>query len=639
MRHGKRLPTVRAVLVGTSFVLAASLAAFGQQGAPFGGDGRTEDIGSAGLGRGAVTQDAAAYKQGLVSQIGGAQQVTLTAGNGIYTVFIDDTQFGTCGMWTAQTAALHPTGAGNDVIYASGNPGTSYTTLRSYDTGTFYVTGSPSCGTSLCGLTTPTITPVMSGATTVGYDFQWTFADAGNTIRFTQQLVVEGPVDGTETVDDTVIRETHVVENLGPGTFNYGLRKMWDWEISGPGVFDDGPMFGDCLVPQDACDQSMNMTPDGSMDGMYPQSYVINEDPVNIVCGGIITGSCTGTPVYLVAGTVAPPSVLSPAPTAPEVLQFNSWPSMYNNCWQPALVNNSTCAGGDTAIGYFYGLTMASALAIGPGGVAEFTQYVVAGEDACPPIIVPPGVDLDIKPGSCPNSWNRGSNGVLPVALTGSETFDVTEIDLSTVMITRADGMGGAAYPHEGPPGPHSTYEDTATPFPGELCDCHEMLGDGFLDLNLKFKTQEVVDALDMNDFMPGALVELVVSGLLLDATEFSASDCVRLVPPGTPPGQVFVTANLPGAWVDVAPLDETLDGGGFTGFERTFPLGTIVMLGAPDSHLGRAFIGWRINGGPLVTECEIPIVPLGDVTWVELVFDDPRAPIIHPADRVGPLG
>jgi len=35
-------------------------------------------------------------------------------------------------------------------------------------------------------------------------------------------------------------------------------------------------------------------------------------------------------------------------------------------------------------------------------------------------------VDVDIQPGSCPNSWNRKGNGVLPVAILGTEDFDVT---------------------------------------------------------------------------------------------------------------------------------------------------------------------------------------------------------------------
>jgi hypothetical protein len=137
---------------------------------------------------------------------------------------------------------------------------------------------------------------------------------------------------------------------------------------------------------------------------------------------------------------------------------------------------------------------------------------------------------LDIKPGSCPNSFNPRSKGVLPVALVGTDAFDVMDVDIASLMLSRADGVGGYAMPNEGPPGPHSTYGDTATPFDGELCDCHEMEGDGITDLNMKFKTQEVVAALELGTMMPGTEVELVVSGTLLVGTAFTASDCIAVV-------------------------------------------------------------------------------------------------------------
>ncbi len=207
-------------------------------------------------------------------------------------------------------------------------------------------------------------------------------------------------------------------------------------------------------------------------------------------------------------------------------------------------------------------------------------------------------IGLDIKPGSCPNSFNRNSHGVLPVALVGTDSFDPTEVDLSTVLLTRADGVGGSVAPHEGPPGPHSEFEDAATPFDGQPCDCHELGGDGVTDLSMKFKTDDVVAALQLNDLSAGDLVELVVSGALLDGTPFSASDCIRLVPPGTSGGLLAVGSNLPGAWLDVSPLDLQLDGGGFAIFERTFPLGTVVTLTAPAAYHGWVFSGWLADDG-----------------------------------------
>jgi hypothetical protein len=234
---------------------------------------------------------------------------------------------------------------------------------------------------------------------------------------------------------------------------------------------------------------------------------------------------------------------------------------------------------------------------------------------------------VDIKPGSCPNSYNRSSRGVLPVAILGTGDFDVTQIDLESVVISRADGMGGAIGPNEGPPGPHSEFEDVGTPFEGETCDCHELAGDGYLDLSMKFKTQDLVQVLELYELPSGDLVELLVSGTLKEefgGTPFSGSDCVRLVPPGTPPNMLQVSPNAAGAWIDVAPLDEQLDGGGFGLFQRTYPQDTEAVLTAEPEMNRRAFLGWRADGGRLLQTEKMTIRVNGHIQTVEAVYDDP---------------
>ncbi|MHC4968726.1 MAG: sialidase family protein [Planctomycetota bacterium] len=159
----------------------------------------------------------------------------------------------------------------------------------------------------------------------------------------------------------------------------------------------------------------------------------------------------------------------------------------------------------------------------------------------------------DIKPGSCPNPLNRRSHGVVPVALLGQAGFDVTEVDVSTVLLSRADGVGGSASPNEGPPGPHSVFADVATPFGGTLCDCHEATGDGITDLSMKFWTDDVVSALQLDGLSPGDLVELCVSATLLDGGAIEGCDCIWIVPPHdlNSSGAVGVTdlLILLGAW------------------------------------------------------------------------------------------
>ncbi len=205
---------------------------------------------------------------------------------------------------------------------------------------------------------------------------------------------------------------------------------------------------------------------------------------------------------------------------------------------------------------------------------------------------------LDIKPGSCPNPFNRHGNGVLPVALVGTVEFDPAEVDLSTLQLSRADGVGGSVAPNEGPPGPHSVLEDAATPFDGEGCECHDLGGDGIDDLSMKFKTRDLVDALELDDLSGGAMVELVLSGSLLDGTTFVASDCIVIVPPGdTSPANAHVQSNVVDTFVDVAPLDLNFDGDGFADFARSYYSGTVLTLTAPLHSADRRFVRWSVDG------------------------------------------
>jgi len=259
-------------------------------------------------------------------------------------------------------------------------------------------------------------------------------------------------------------------------------------------------------------------------------------------------------------------------------------------------------------------------------------------------IVVPAQPSLDIKPGSCPNPLNRRSHGVLPVALVGVEGFDTTDVDVSSLTLSRGgpvrlftaslDGnqanagagtgstatgqafmainintneftmdltieglLGTQTVQHvHGPaapnanagvvfaiPGPgsfedfsiiltdaqkqiimdglvyiniHSTLNpageirgqilpatvtpirvevgDVAAPVTGELCDCSETGPDGIMDLVLKFDTQDIFSKL-LQDGSFDEFVVLTLNGNLLELAggeAFSASDCVRIVPP-----------------------------------------------------------------------------------------------------------
>jgi hypothetical protein len=129
-------------------------------------------------------------------------------------------------------------------------------------------------------------------------------------------------------------------------------------------------------------------------------------------------------------------------------------------------------------------------------------------------------VSVDIKPGSCPNPLNVKSRGVLPVAVLGTKSFDVMSIDPASIRFSR-EGVPGEVAPVRW------SYEDVGTPFTGELCDCHELTGDGYMDLTLKFKTQELVEMLDLNDI--AGTIRLTLTGNLKNGTDISGKDCIRV--------------------------------------------------------------------------------------------------------------
>jgi hypothetical protein len=245
-------------------------------------------------------------------------------------------------------------------------------------------------------------------------------------------------------------------------------------------------------------------------------------------------------------------------------------------------------------------------------------------------------VPVDIKPGSCPNPLNRKSHGVIPISVLGTEDLDVTLIDLSSVVLSRADGVGGSASPNEGPPGPHSVYEDTGTPFDGEACDCHEEGGDGIVDLSLKFRTDDVVAALELNDLPDASALEFVVSGTLLDGTSFAGSDCVRIVPPGS--SNLQMQSSIADQYIEMEPLDLNTDSSGFAPFARWYPSGSPIKLSAPTTVNGKT-LRWMVNG-VVISAKETIVLTVDDGMTIKAVYRSFWPFLQHrPADPIDNLG
>ncbi|MEA3468578.1 MAG: hypothetical protein U9R57_10205 [Thermodesulfobacteriota bacterium] len=135
-----------------------------------------------------------------------------------------------------------------------------------------------------------------------------------------------------------------------------------------------------------------------------------------------------------------------------------------------------------------------------PGTVLTNQVTIKSSNEELPPMVDEPtvieedtgicsvAVHVDIKPGGCPTPINVGSKGVLPVAVSGTADFDVTTIDPTSITLAGVLPLRWAM-------------EDVATPYAinvdgCNIDDCHELAGDGYLDLTLKFDTQEIYAAI-----------------------------------------------------------------------------------------------------------------------------------------------
>jgi len=147
------------------------------------------------------------------------------------------------------------------------------------------------------------------------------------------------------------------------------------------------------------------------------------------------------------------------------------------------------------------------------GHFADAVSVVIVSEPGIP-------VSVDIKPSDCPNPLSVKSRGVLPVAILGTEDFDVSSIDLTSI---RLAGVAPV----------RSSFEDVATPV-SDLndCACSTEEPDGFTDLVLKFRTPEIVAAIadSCGPISKGDEISLTLIGTLSSEQSITGSDCVVII-------------------------------------------------------------------------------------------------------------
>jgi predicted outer membrane repeat protein len=150
-------------------------------------------------------------------------------------------------------------------------------------------------------------------------------------------------------------------------------------------------------------------------------------------------------------------------------------------------------------------------------------------------------VEIDIKPGGDPNSINPSLEGDLPVAIVGSDSFDVADVDVTTL----AFGPSGASFDHSH--GPH--FDDVND--------------DGFTDLMAHYRIEDT--GIEFGE------IEACVTGDLLDGTPFNGCDAVRTVPDMDGDSLLDIEEEAIGTHA----LRSDTDGDGFDDGEEVLELGT----------------------------------------------------------------
>ncbi|WIV58177.1 hypothetical protein [Amycolatopsis nalaikhensis] len=220
-----------------------------------------------------------------------------SAGNDVFRVSVQRTEGLGVGSFTVRTGPAHPAGAGRDVLFGGGVPGTSFMTVRDLTSGVDYVQSQY--------LTMPTeialdsVYWTQSALGTTGFRTHWsTYTDApgdGKLVLIDQDVVVHG-----STVADSSVEVTTTVTGSTEDTFQ--LQYLWDTAAG----TDDGPVLQAGAYNPFAASETREAT----LSAVDSVALADNEG------GPTLTYGLTGTG----------PARVTPPPTPPQALQFVCWP-------------------------------------------------------------------------------------------------------------------------------------------------------------------------------------------------------------------------------------------------------------------------------------------------------------------------
>ncbi len=291
--------------------------------------------------------------------------------NGIYSVSVQGAigPYGE-GTYTVATSSGHPVPVKN-VLYGGvdHDPGSTYLTVRVYETGKEYVSTTsrpaPSPGYTVVAL--DDCSPVTTQSGNRIYT-TWTTEEG---LLITQIIAVEG-----STLADSRVRATTcIANNNDTSNLSIGVRYVWDLMVGD----EDGSWFAERHPNGDWIDTECEWV------SPTFERYAATNDP--------------NSSIFSVLGTSAGPGALVPPPTPPDMLQFAAWGSSSDGVFGHAFdfaLTGLTLAGpdSDSAIAYYWGNNETNAITLNPSESASVTQYLHVIPPPSPPQQAVPALTL-----------------------------------------------------------------------------------------------------------------------------------------------------------------------------------------------------------------------------------------------------
>ncbi|MEA1895539.1 MAG: hypothetical protein U9N36_10150 [Euryarchaeota archaeon] len=292
-----------------------------------------------------------------------AGKYTTGIDNGIYGVSVQDaTGHNGEGTYTIATGSGHPV-PNENVLYGGVDcdPGSTYLTVRVYETGKEYV--STTTGpTQSSGYTVVDLDDCSPDTALSGNEIHTTWT-TGEGLLIHQIIAIEGSM----LADSRVRVTTHITNNNDTSDLSVGVRYVWDLTIGD----EDGSWFAERRTDGDWIDTECEWVVPGF------RNYATTNDPNSSIL--IVWGNLTGH------------DALVPPATTPDRLQFVAWGSSGDGVFDHAFDYTPTGqtlagSGSDSAIAYYWGDDETNAITLSSGESDSVTQYLYVAPP--PPLTV-----------------------------------------------------------------------------------------------------------------------------------------------------------------------------------------------------------------------------------------------------------